>query len=61
MAGADPLRGVGGVGFNVRGNLAEHVRELEMNADIAVFVNLDSFITPLVVDLLRDRTPFCRG
>ncbi len=42
MAGADPLRGVGGVGFNVRGNLAEHVRELEMNADIAVFVNLDA-------------------
>ncbi len=42
MAGADPLRGVGGVGFNVRGNLAEHVRELEMNADIAVFVYLDA-------------------
>ncbi len=42
MAGADPLLGVGGVGFNVRGNLAEHVRELEMNADIAVFVYLDA-------------------
>ena len=42
MEGADPLRGVGGVGFNVRGNLAEHVRELEMNADIAVFVYLDA-------------------
>ena len=23
--------------------------------------NCHSFITPLVVDLLRDRTPFCRG
>ena len=42
MAGADPLWGVGGVGFNVRGNLVEHVRELEMNAAIAVFVYLDA-------------------
>ena len=27
--------------FNMLGNLAELVRELEMNADIAVFVNFD--------------------
>ncbi len=29
------LGGVGGVDFNVLGNIAELVRELEMNADIA--------------------------
>ena len=35
------LRGIGGIDFNVLGNPAELVRKLEMNADIAVFVNLD--------------------
>ncbi len=35
------LGGVSGVDFNVLGNPAELVRKLKMNADIAVFVNLD--------------------
>ena len=35
------LGGVDGVDFNVLGNPAELVRKLKMNADIAVFVNLD--------------------
>ena len=39
--GSARLGGVGGVDFNVLGNPAELVRKLEMNADIAVFVNLD--------------------
>ena len=39
--GSARLGGVGGVDFNVIGNPAELVRKLEMNADIAVFVNLD--------------------
>ena len=40
--GSARLCGVSGVDFNVLGNLAELVRELEMNADIAVFVYLDA-------------------
>ena len=39
--GSARLGGVSGVDFNVLGNPAELVRKLEMNADIAVFVNLD--------------------
>ena len=39
--GSARLGGVGGVDFNVLGNPAELVRKLEMNADIALFVNLD--------------------
>ena len=39
--GSARLGGIGGVDFNVLGNLAELVREFEVNADIAVFVNLD--------------------
>ncbi len=39
--GSARLGGVGGVDFNVLGNPAELVRKLKMNADIAVFVNLD--------------------
>ena len=39
--GSARLGGAGGVDFNVLGNPAELVRKLEMNADIAVFVNLD--------------------
>ena len=39
--GSARLGGVGGVDFNVFGNPAELVRKLKMNADIAVFVNLD--------------------
>ncbi len=35
------LGGVSGIDFNVLGNPAELVRKLKMNADIAVFVNLD--------------------
>lgn len=35
------LGGVSGVAFNVLGNPAELVRKLKVNADIAVFVNLD--------------------
>ena len=35
------LGGVSGVDFNILGNPAELVRKLKMNADIAVFVNLD--------------------
>ena len=40
--GSARLGGVSGVDFNVLGNPAELVRKLKMNADIAVFVNLDS-------------------
>ncbi len=39
--GSARLGGVSGVDFNVLGNLAELVRKLKVNADIAVFVNLD--------------------
>ena len=39
--GSARLCGVSGVDFNVLGNLAELVRKLKVNADIAVFVNLD--------------------
>ena len=39
--GSARLGGVSGVDFNVLGNPAELVRKLEMNADIALFVNLD--------------------
>lgn len=39
--GSARLGGVSGVDFNVLGNPAELVRKLKMNADIAVFVNLD--------------------
>ena len=39
--GSARLGGVSGVDFNVLGNPAELVHKLEMNADIAVFVNLD--------------------
>ena len=39
--GSARLGGIGGVDFNVLGNLAELVRKFEVNADIAVFVNLD--------------------
>ena len=35
------LGGIGGVDFNVLGNPAELVRKPKMNADIAIFVNLD--------------------
>ena len=35
------LGGVSGVDFNILGNPAELVRKLKVNADIAVFVNLD--------------------
>ncbi len=35
------LGGIGGVDFNVFGNLAELVRKLKLDADIAIFVNLD--------------------
>ena len=40
--GSARLGGVSGIDFNVLGNPAELVRKLKMNADIAVFVNLDS-------------------
>ena len=39
--GSARLGGVGGVDFNVLVNPAELVRKLKVNADIAVFVNLD--------------------
>ena len=39
--GAARQSGVSGVDFNVLSNPAELVRKLKMNADIAVFVNLD--------------------
>ena len=39
--GSARLGGVSGIGFNILGNPAELVRKLKMNADIAVFVNLD--------------------
>ena len=39
--GSARLGGVSGIDFNVLGNPAELVRKLKMNADIAVFVNLD--------------------
>ena len=39
--GSARLGGAGGGDFNVLGNPAELVRKLEMNADIALFVNLD--------------------
>ena len=39
--GSARLCGVSGVDFNVLGNLAELVRKLKVNTDIAVFVNLD--------------------
>ena len=39
--GSARLGGIGGVDFNILGNLAELICKLEMNADIAVFVNLD--------------------
>ena len=35
------LGGIGGIDFNVLGNPAELVRKLKVNADIAVFINLD--------------------
>lgn len=35
------LGGVSGVDFNVLGNPAELVRKLKLDADVAVFVNLD--------------------
>ncbi len=38
--GSARLGGVSGVDFNVLSNLAELVREFEMDADIPVFVNL---------------------
>ena len=39
--GSARLGGIGGIDFHVLGNPAELVRKLEMNADIALFVNLD--------------------
>lgn len=39
--GSARLGGVSGVDFNVLGNLAELVRKLKLDADVAVFVNLD--------------------
>ena len=39
--GSARLGGVSGIDFNVLGNPAELVRKLKMNANIAVFVNLD--------------------
>ena len=39
--GSARLGGVSGVDFNVLGNPVELVRKLKVNADIAVFVNLD--------------------
>lgn len=39
--GSARLGGVSGVDFNILGNLAKLICKLEMNADIAVFVNLD--------------------
>ena len=39
--GSARLGGVSGIDFNVLGNPAELVRKLKMNADIAIFVNID--------------------
>ena len=41
LVGSALLCSIGGVDFNVLGNLAELVREFEMNADIAVCVGFD--------------------
>ena len=54
---------LGGIDFNVLGNPAKLVHKLKMNADIAVFINLDMVyqVNQNFTDKLFNAPVLCKG
>ena len=61
--GLTRLGGVSSVDFNILGNLAELICKLKMNADIAVFINLDMVyqVNQNFTDQLFNAPVLCKG